>query len=468
MSFAKLKTVFGTLRARLTLWNTAVVLVLVAVPLVGVREGLRQILVSGLDEFLEEEMADIKEEVYERSSKGEDVNAWLNNKALNHPRRRLFVQLFSPSGELLWSSEHTPHEEWTQQFQGIKAGAPVVCGEYRMLRQPLDEPRLVIRIGVSTRRITRDLADFTYAVLVIGGTALILTPGAGYLLAGRATRPVSQLIDTASRLHPARLAERLPLSGTNDELDRLSETINGLLDRIAGYLEQNRKFNENAAHELRTPLAAIQSALEVTLLRDRTADEYKEGVLVLLDEVNQLRVLVNKLLLLAESDAGQLCPVREPIRLDRIVQNAAEMFSAAAEAKGVDLYVGRLDAATLVADPSALRQVVNNLLDNAIKYTTAGGRVVAEVKCEEFSGECALRVRDSGIGITAGDLPNIFQRFYRADKSRTRDRVQRGSGLGLSICRAIVEAHAGTIRLESAPGAGTAVTVRLPTGDATR
>ncbi|QJX00988.1 Two-component system sensor histidine kinase [Frigoriglobus tundricola] len=456
---------FGTLRARLTLWNTAVVLVLVALPLVGAREGLRQILVSGLDEFLEEEMADIKEEVYERSSKGEDISTWLNTKALNHPRRRLFVQLFSPSGDLLWSSAHTPREEWTQRFQSGTAGAPVVCGEYRMLRQPLDAPRLVIRIGVSTQRASRDLADFTYAVLVIGGIVLVLTPGAGYLLAGRATHPVSRLIDTAARLHPARLGERLPLSGTNDELDRLSETINGLLDRIARYLEQNRKFNANAAHELRTPLAAIRSALEVLLLRDRTADEYKEGTLVLLDEIDQLRGLVNKLLLLAEGDAGQLCPVREPTRLDRIVQTAADMFSAAAEAKGVDLYVGRLDAVTLVADPTALRQVVNNLLDNAIKYTAAGGRVVAEVKCEELSGECALRVRDNGIGITAGDLPNIFQRFYRADKSRARDRVRRGSGLGLSICQAIVEAHAGTIRLESAPGAGTAVTVRLPAND---
>ena len=465
MSFAKIRTVFGTLRARITLWNTAVVLVLVALPLVGAREGLRQILFSGLDEFLEEEMADIKEEVYERSSKGEEINTWLNNKALNHPRRRLFVQLFSPSGELLWSSEHTPHEEWTHRFQGATAGAPIVCGEYRMLRQPLDEPRMVIRIGVSTQRVARDLADFTSAVLVIGGIVLVLTPGAGYLLAGRATHPVSQLIDTAARLQPARLDERLPLSGTNDELDRLSETVNGLLDRIARYLEQNRKFNENAAHELRTPLAAIQNALEVLLLRDRTAEAYKEGVLVLLDEVNQLRVLVNKLLLLAESDAGQMCPVREPTRLDRIVQSAAEMFSAAAEAKGVGLYVGRLDTVTLVADPTALRQVVNNLLDNAIKYTAAGGRVVAEVKREELSGECLLRVRDTGIGITAGDLPNIFQRFYRADKSRARDRVQRGSGLGLSICQAIVEAHAGTIRLESAPGTGTAVTVELPTSE---
>jgi heavy metal sensor kinase len=466
MSFANLRVVFGTLRARLTLWNTVVLLVLMGLTLMAVREGLSRLLRDRLDEFLQEEMAEIRDDIRERAPRWPEIHKALNNKSRDHPHRRMFVQLFTPAGALLWSSDQTPEEEWAGRLLEPH-DQTIVLDHHRLLQQRLDGPGVVVRVGVTSQRAARDLAQFTENMLVVSAVVVLIAPLAGYLLAGRATQPLSRIIDTAARLHPARLDERLPVRGTHDELDRLSQTINGLLDRIAQYLDRNREFNAYAAHELRTPLAAIQASIEVALLGDRSVDEYKEELLELLEEFNRLRVLVNQLLLLAEGDAGQLCTVREPIRLDDLVRRSTEMFQAASEVKGVALQLKRLDPTSVAADPSALRQVVNNLLDNALKFTPAGRSVVVELSCDSVGGECVLLVRDTGIGIGAADLPHIFQRFYRADKSRARDRLGRGgTGLGLSICRAIVDAHAGTITAESTPGTGSTFTVRLPSATA--
>jgi signal transduction histidine kinase len=461
MSFANLRVSFGTLRARLTLWNTLVLLALVALTLVGVREGLRMLLLGNLDAFLEEEMAEAQDDIREQSPRWQEIYRTLDHKALDHPRRRMFVQVFGPSGELLWSSDRTPQEEWAGRLAG-PMGRPVVVGEYRLLERRLAEDGRTVRVGVSGRRAADELAQFTQAMLVVGGVVLLVIPGAGYLLAGRATRPLSKIIDTAGRLHPAQLDERLAVRGAHDELDRLSQTINGLLDRIARYIKQSRDFNAHAAHELRTPLAAIQSSIEVTLLGDRTVDEYKEELMELLEQFDHLRVLVNQLLLLAEGDDGHLCALREPVRLDLIVGKSAEMFQAVYETKCVALRVERLDPALVSGDASALRQLANNLRDNAIKHTPAGGSVALEVVHDVKSGECVLRVCDTGTGIPAADLPHIFQRFYRADKARGREQGHGGTGLGLSICQAIAEAHDGSITAQSRPGEGATFTVRLP------
>jgi heavy metal sensor kinase len=464
MLFAKLRgsRTFGTLRARLTLWNTLVLLVLVALTLFGVREGLHALLLGNLDGFVEEEMTEVQDDIRELSPRWPDIYRSLEYKARDHPRRRMFVQVFGPSGERLWASTQTPQDEWTARLGG-PLDRPIAVGDYRLLQRRLAGDGRVVRVGVSAQRAADELAEFTRVMLVVGVGVLLVIPGVGYLLAGSATRPLSKIIDTAARLHPAQLDERLPVRGTHDELDRVSQTINGLLDRIARYIEQSRDFNAFAAHELRTPLAAIQSSIEVTLSGERTIGEYKEELLELLEQFNQLRVLVNDLLLLAEGDAGQLCAIRDPTRFDRIVGKSAEMFQAVFETKGVALRVARLDPAPVSGDTPALRQLVNNLLDNALKYTPAGGAVTLEVIHDRSAGTCELRVRDTGPGIPATDLPHIFQRFYRANRARGREPGHGGTGLGLSICRAIVEAHDGTITAESPPSGGATFIVHLPT-----
>ncbi|HEX3869564.1 MAG TPA: HAMP domain-containing sensor histidine kinase, partial [Pirellulales bacterium] len=283
-----------------------------------------------------------------------------------------------------------------------------------------------------------------------------------YWLAGRATRPLAKIIDTTARLHPSKLDERLHLRGTGDELDRLSVTINGMLDRIATYLDEHRRFTADAAHELRSPLAALQSTVEVALNVERTPTEYKDLLCEMLEECSSLRDLVNRLLLLAESDAGQTNIGTEVVPLDRLVTRGCEFFTAVAESRGLTMNCMISAPVEIHGDPSRVRQVVTNLIDNAIKFTPSGGSITVELTNSPAVGQAILRVADSGIGIPESDLPHIFKRFYRADKSRQRGAKTGGSGLGLSICESIVKAHGGQIAAESTLGHGTTITVRLP------
>lgn len=458
------REMFGSLRFRLTLWNTAVVLLVVLFTLWGVREGLRFILWHEADEQLVEDARKAKvtyEELYPDIGR---IQAEFDREARTHTHRGLHMRIFDAQKAVLWTSDNAPSAPFPVELMrhGLR---PVTAGHYRLVHiEPKKPgvPPVTIRVGTSFEPLEDDIALITKLLVAVGAIALFVSPLGGFWLAGRATRPIAQIIDTTRRLHPSGLHERLPLRGTRDELDRLSATINGFLDRIAAYLQQNRDFTASAAHELRSPLAAIQNSLEVALNSDRSVEEYKELLAELLDECEGLRVLVNQLLLLAESDSGMLQPGTEVVPLDQIVQRAHDMFLGVAESADVDLRLARLEAARVSGDAGRLRQVVNNLLDNAIKYTKPGGLVSVSLTSHPEDGSAWLVVRDTGMGISAHDMPHIFERFFRGDRSRQRDRQSRGLGLGLPICKSIITAHSGHIAVESVPDRGTTITVIMP------
>ncbi|MDX1943934.1 MAG: ATP-binding protein, partial [Pirellulaceae bacterium] len=307
---------------------------------------------------------------------------------------------------------------------------------------------------------------------IVGVVIALVSPIGGYLLAGRTTRILAKMIHKTERLRPSELNERLPIRGTGDELDALARTINGLLDRIGDYLKQRHDFLANAAHELRTPLAAIRSSVEVALGGERSEAEYRELLDEVISECGSLQALVNQLLLLAESDADRLMVNSEAFSFDDLVRRSAEMFLGVAEFRGLRLVVDPLPAAPVVGNRHHLRQVLNNLLDNAIKFTAArhdaaagqpeAGEIRIRLVRDDELGEIRLSLADNGQGIEAEHLPHVFDRFYRADRARTRDGSPGGTGLGLSICQAIVAAHQGTIQVASEFGHGTTFTVTLP------
>jgi signal transduction histidine kinase len=240
-------------------------------------------------------------------------------------------------------------------------------------------------------------------------------------------------------------------------LDQLAATLNGLLDRLGAHLDSQRAFVANAAHELRSPLAALRTLAEVTLSQPRPAEEYCERVADIVEACDSLVSLVNQLLLLAEGETG-LLRAAAPVQLDRLADRMIDMFEGVAEQREVRLSLEAKEPVWVMGSATHLRQVISNLVDNALKFTPAGGSVVVRVHRD---GEKAiLEVRDTGSGIVAEDLPHVFERFYRADRARQRDGG--GTGLGLSICRALVTAHHGEVRLESEPGRGTTITIRLP------
>jgi heavy metal sensor kinase len=460
------KEFFGSLRFRLTVWNTAVVLLMVIVTLWGVRGGLSLILWNEADKQLVEDAEEVARAYEHLYPNLDEIHAQFDRKAIVHTYRSLHIRIFDPQHELLWtSSVNAPEKPFSTKYLAYGL-TPVTVEQYRLVHADITKagiPPVTIRVGMTFAPLEEDIALITRLLYAVGSAALLVSPLGGFWLAGRATRPIAQIIDTTNRLRPTGLDERLPLRGTGDELDRLSATINSFLDRIAAYLRQNREFTANAAHELRSPLAAIQNSLEVSLSSDRSVEEYKEMLADLLDECAGLRGLVNQLLLLAESDSGRLQPGTENVPFDQVVQRGYDMFLGVAETARVEMRLGRIEPVFVSGDSGRLRQVVNNLLDNAIKYTGAGGTVLIGLRSHPEDGTARLTVRDSGIGIPADQLSHIFDRFFRVDKARQRDHQARGLGLGLAICQSIVATHGGRIEVESAIDRGTAFTVILPT-----
>jgi signal transduction histidine kinase len=310
----------------------------------------------------------------------------------------------------------------------------------------------------------------------MGFFVLLVSPLVGHLLTSRVIQPLATMIQTTARLHPGDFDDRLPIRGTGDELDSLAQTINGLLDRIATYLQQEHDFLANAAHELRTPLAAIRSSVEVALGVERTDEEYREILGLVIEQCSSLQTLVNQLLLLAETEGERLQTDFEPVRFDQLVSRVVEMFEGVADERGIELKLADMPDLAVPGNRHHLRQVISNLLDNAIKFTAArvngdvrrpgdakqSGCVTVELVRDDETRFAHLRVRDNGVGISPSDQPQVFDRFFRTDKARVRDGVAGGTGLGLSICKAIVEAHGGRIAVESELGVGSVFVVSLP------
>ncbi len=511
MRFAPPEEWRSSLRVRLAAWNTLVVLTTVVLALLAVREGLRLTLLRELDERLVEEITEAELIVARFYPDTAQIREEFNRKAISHAHERIFLELRDVSGRVLVNSLNDPSRQTSRTDvapdiapvdspgavpadqpaspidaplgaaraeqpvasgtsdiaaalpHGSAASMPVNWSEFRVLERPLNRPQLPklrLLVGSTRALIQADVAAATRLIVRVGLVLLPLATLGGYFLAVRATKPLRRIIETAHRLRPAKFEERLPVSRAGDELDQLSLTINHLLDRIAEYLQRNREFLANAAHELRSPLAAIQSSVEVGLNADRSPEEYKELLYELVEQCWQLRGLVNQLLQLAESDVDRPLLAADRVRLDLVVAKSLDMFRAVAEERGIDLQSSYLVPTEVRGDADQLWQVVNNLIDNGLKFTPTGGRVTVQLHSVPASREVHLNISDTGCGIDAEDLPRIFDRFFQTDKSRQRDR--RGSGLGLSICEAILHAHGGKISVTSSPGAGTQFSIMLP------
>jgi heavy metal sensor kinase len=469
MPFGRLRDLFSTLRIRLLAWVTLVVLVMVGVTIVTVREVSHRALLFEFSRLLDEEADGVAQAVQQYyPDHTQQLDEALEAKAEVLSRREWFrewyVTLYDADGGRFWSSRDVPPKLAPPVFDQPQPDQVDVDGFRIAERRVVAQGGAVafLRCGCSRQPVEEDLRQSDRIMLWSGLVTLLLAPLGGYALAGRATRPIAKIIATTARLQPSRLDERLPLRGTGDELDQLSQTINGMLDRIASYIDRNREFVANAAHELRSPLTAIRSTVEVALNRTRSPEEYATLLTDVMEECSRLAGLVNRLLLLAEGDAGRLGARDQSVRLDRVVREALDMFEGVAEARGVRLHANPLAAVVVPGDEFHLRQVVRNLIDNAIKFTPDGGQVEVAIAVDGDGRRARLTVRDTGIGIPAADLPRIFERFYRADKARTREGRVGGHGLGLSICQSIVTALDGEIRVESTPGQGSTFTVVLP------
>jgi heavy metal sensor kinase len=316
----------------------------------------------------------------------------------------------------------------------------------------------IMEVGAPMAPVEVMLHQFL-ALLAIGlPLAVLVAIGGGYLLVGRALAPVDRIARKAEQITQHNLSERLPVARTAEELERLCLSLNLMIGRLEDAFLNSQRFVADASHELRTPLTAMRAELESLASDVRQKPELRETLGSLLEEVERLTRIVEQLFALSRLDAGEAQAEWVPFDLAELAATTAEQMSLLAEDKGITVDCDAKERVMVEGDRARLKQVVVNLLDNAIKYTPANGAI--HLRAATDNGQAVLEVSDNGIGIPADSLPHVFDRFFRVDKARTRD--PGGAGLGLAIVKSISTAHGAQVEVESGNGRGSCFRVKFP------
>ncbi len=403
--------------------------------------------------------------IYARGGAGL-LRARLDQDATNRARS-FFVRVLRPDNELVLVSVPPDWIETQLEqlpFPGFTVTRPTytvripqsALRDYAIATRELaDGNSLQVGILIESQAVL--FAPLRRAFALVGAGALLLSFGVGIVLAWRATRPLRAVSDTARRiLDTGDLAARVPGPDGTGELAVLVQRLNTLFDKNATHVRVLRETLDNLAHDLRTPLTRLRGTAELAMQDAGDPAEARVALAGCVDETDRLLHLLETLLDISAAEAGALKLNRAQVDLRSLTERAADLYREVAEEKTIAIALDQPEPVAAFADAVRFGQVVNNLLDNALKYTPAGGSVVLALRHE--SGTAVLTVSDSGPGVPPGEREAIFRRLYRSDSSRS----QRGLGLGLSMAKAIVEAHGGSVGVGEAPGGGACFTVRLP------
>lgn len=381
---------------------------------------------------------------------------------------QVFFRLLSREGRQLRASDLHAWDEVpvTQSILGHLVPDQPAFETVRVPGQPhhvrvvyltMAEDQNVIQVGYLRRddeRLLEEYRQISAAVIVVG---LLLAASLGWFMARRALGGVEHVTETARGIGKGDFARRVTVSNRGDEIDHLATTFNVMLDKIQSLILELKQVTSDIAHDLRSPITRIRGMAETTLLGDTTTQAYQEMAGVVVEESDRLVAIINSLLEIAEADAGVAQLTRSDFDMTVMVQDAVELFRPVAEDRAIALHV-TVPSTRLICtgDKGRLQRVLANLIDNALKYTGPGGQV--RLALEDEHPHIKISVTDSGIGIDEPDLLRIFDRFYRADRSRSTC----GNGLGLSLAQAFTKAHRGHIEVESALGKGSTFRIVLP------
>jgi two-component system, OmpR family, sensor kinase len=376
-----------------------------------------------------------------------------------------FAQLLAPDGSVLDASSAingaaalVPAGIATPPY--LERDAVRIEGEQvsaRMLAVRLSNGDVLV-VGVSLDDQRQTLAGLGASLAIGGPLALALVSVVTWLLVGWTLRPVDSMRAEAAAISASEPGRRLPVPNTDDELARLAETLNAMLDRLEEAIERERRFVDDASHELRTPLSNLKAGLELALRRSRTADELEGEIRSAAEETDRLSRLAEDLLVLARADRGRLPIRREPVDVASLVGGTVASFAARAAERRVGIDVRVPEELRADVDELRVRQALGNLLDNGLRAAASGGRV--SVAAERENGSLRLEVRDTGPGFPPEFLPVAFEAFTRPDAGRSRPGG--GAGLGLAIVAAVAQAHGGSVSAENLPDGGAVVVVSIP------
>ena len=465
---------FRTIRFRLTLWFAIALVVVLTASGFYWQHSLSQNLLGHIDHRLQE-VAQETGRVHLEHQQSLDLprqcdalEAFLREQNWNE-----YVQVLDGQGAVECVSSNLKGFRLPLSKQALQAAAKSLnftesersLGSYplRIYTYPvLEDGKLthLLQVGVSLASVAETLKQLRGAFFAFGPLVLLLLGAGGWLLVGWALSPVSRMTRAVRKINAESLSQRLPLGHGQDEISQLAETFNDMLARLEDSFRKIKQFSGDASHELRTPLTIIRGETEVALRWAKDPEEMRSALQSNLEEIDRMGRIIDDLLTLAKSEAGEMPLEMKEFSLSDLVQQLYLQGRLLGEAKQMDVSL-QLDVAEEIrirGDELRLRQMFLNLITNAIKYTPDQGKVVISMAVDE--GRAVVTVRDSGIGIPAEHLPHIFSRFYRIDKARNRE--DGGTGLGLAIVKWIVEVHDGKIRVTSNPDQGSIFTVYLP------
>ncbi len=314
----------------------------------------------------------------------------------------------------------------------------------------------LVQVGKSTEARDDLLARFRAALGLVTLSVVLIALTGGAIATQTAVKPIRQLTEAVQRIiATGRTDSRVPIADHRDAIDELSSLFNAMLDKIEGLVTGMHGALDNVSHDLRTPMTRLRASAEMALAAPPDIGRYREALADCVEEADRVLVMLTTLMDITEAESGAMPLTLEPVALADIVARAIDLYRDTADAKGVTLAANAAGDVRVRVDRTRLEQAAANLLDNAVKYTPAGGRV--EVSAAREGDRAVLRVSDTGMGIPADELPRIWDRLFRGDRSR----AERGLGLGLSLVKAVVEAHGGTVAVDSEPGQGSVFTVSL-------
>jgi heavy metal sensor kinase len=449
------------LRIRITAWYFAVLTTGFLLFGVIAFYALRGSILETVDETLEDQMQGIRELVEREGGKAELQRDLEQDEEIRAGSDLL--QVSDPGGNWIYRSKTMAH------YGPATAGEPGIAFAteepngvpLRILTRPVKAAGRTYRVQLAypLDDFFEALARFRRILYLSSPFLLLLASAGGYWLSRRALEPMDQVTREARSISAKNLSSRLAVPHTGDELQRLSETLNGMLERLEQAFRRITQFTADASHELRTPVALMRTRAEIVLRKSRSEEEYREALRQILEDLQRTSSLIENLMLLARADSGVEALARERINLVEHLDEACLEGRALAETKQISLRAELPQSPVWIdGDANSLRRLFLILLDNAVKYTPPRGRVTVSLSASD--GCAVAEVRDTGIGVAAQDLPHVFERFFRADRARSRQTG--GAGLGLAIGKWIAEAHGGTVNALSNPGEGSVFQVRIP------
>jgi len=454
---------FSTVSSRLALWYAVLFAAAYLISFMAVHIILSSTLTKRMDNDL---LAELREfEMLYRTSGIESIRTLIVQEAEAEGIDRVFIMVTSPGKEIIASSNMNGWKDIPPS-----AGVPVSMeGAYyetfpskahpdgiRMAHRVMGDGN-VITIGMDMGGDMAILDAFTEVSLTAMVLALIVGAVTGWYVSRKAMLGVERVRLTASGIGSGNISSRVPLGHEGEEIRNLANTFNSMLDRIESLIANLKEVTNNIAHELRSPLTRIRNATENILSEDMDRPRRQDAAAMVIEECDHMAGIINTMLEIAETDAGIIRIAREQLDLGDLIRKAHELFGVVAEDNGVSFDIEVPPEALFIeGDTVRLQRCISNLLDNALKFTPRGGRVT--ISARRLSDRLEMVVRDTGEGIAQEDLPHIFEKFYRSDKSRSTP----GNGLGLSLVQSFVKAHHGEITVHSRTGEGTAFTIILP------